>query len=257
MSPRDWQYAQEKAAALLYPRRCPFCDALLGKDAVQGVFCPRCAKEEERLSHQPPRLPDTEHTFYALRGALAAYYYDGAVRKAILLCKRGHHPWYAQELADRMAVRIWGAEPAEKPGQRPQNRLFQNLSMYSCIVPVPPHQPTPGVPGIPLLLAQRLGVLFGIPVETPLYAVRGASEQKGLGRTERMENVKKAYKCRPDTDLSGKRILLVDDVITTGATMSACALILLKAGAVDVTAAAIAAAEELPKDKQASTEKNQ
>ena len=67
----------------------------------------------------------------------------------------------------------------------------------------------------------------------------------------RLANKKDAYACRPGTDLTGKRVLLVDDIITTGATVSACALALLQAGAVEVTAAAVAATEELPK----STEK--
>lgn len=253
--PSDWQVVAERAAAWLYPRRCPFCDTLLGPDARDGTFCPGCEAEEERLSHHPPRLPETEHTFYALHGALAAYYYSGLVRESILLCKRGFHPWYARELADRMAIRIWGAEPAAKPGERPCNALFRDMPLYHCIVPVPPHQPMPGVPGLPLLLARRLGILWNIPVETPLYAIRGSAAQKGMSRAERMQNAKKAYACRADADLSGKRVLLVDDIITTGATVSACAFALLKAGAVDVTAAAIAADEELPKDKRTSTEK--
>ena len=251
----DWRCAAEQAAAWLYPRRCPFCNELLGADAVQGTFCPACKAEEERLSHRPPRLPATEHHFYALQSALAAYYDSGTVREAILLCKRGFHPWYARELADRMAVRIWGATPASCPGRRPQNELFRDMPLYHCIVPVPPHQPQPGLPGLPLLLARRLGILWGIPVETPLYTVRGTAAQKGLSRTDRMENARKAYACRKSADLSGKRVLLVDDIITTGATVSACALALLKAGAVDVTAAAIAADEELPKEKRTSTEK--
>lgn len=254
MKALDWRYAAERAGVWLYPRRCPFCDALLGPDAVQGTFCPSCRAEEERLSHCPPRLPTTEHNFYALNHAVAAYYYADAVREAILLCKRGFHPWYARELADRMAVRIWGAAPAERPGMRPKNELFQDLPLYHCIVPVPPHQPMPGVPGLPLQLARRLGILWGIPVETPLYVVRGTAAQKTLDRAERMRNARKAYACRTGADLGGKRVLLVDDIITTGATVSACALALLKAGAVEVTAAAIAADEELPKEKRTSTE---
>lgn len=241
--------------ALLYPRRCPFCDTLLGHDAREGALCPVCAAEEQRLAHIPPRLPATEHAFYALSSALAAYYYTGAVRRAILLCKRGAHPWYARELADRMAVRIWGALPARCPGGRPQNLWPPGLPLYHCIVPVPPHQPWPGMPGLPLLLARRLSAVLGVPVVQALYTRRGAA-QKQLGRAGRMQNARNAYACRPGTDLSGKRVLLVDDIITTGATASACALALLQAGASDVTAAAIAAVEELPKQQRIATEKH-
>lgn len=70
---------------------------------------------DKRLVHLPPRLPETEHAFYALNSAVAAYYYSGEVRHAILACKRGGELWRARELADRMAVLIWGAMPSHTP----------------------------------------------------------------------------------------------------------------------------------------------
>lgn len=80
MNHPDWQLLAEKAALYLYPRRCPFCGAVLGRDAVQGTVCPACFEAaDKRLVHLPPRLPETEHAFYALNSAVAAYYYSGEV----------------------------------------------------------------------------------------------------------------------------------------------------------------------------------
>ena len=119
---------------LLFPRRCPFCGVLLGADAVQGTVCPACLPEEMRLQHLPPRLPEGEHAFYALGEAAAAYYYADAVRGAILRCKRGGRPWYAQELADRMAVLIFGALPARRVGELPQYRGLHTLPLYLSLI---------------------------------------------------------------------------------------------------------------------------
>ena len=106
------------------------------------------------------------------------------------------------------------------------------------------------MPGLPLLLARRLGAVLGVPVETPLYIKRRGRPQKELTREQRLQNARGAFGCCPGTDLTGRRVLLIDDIITTGATASACALALLEAGAVEVTAVAIAAAEELPKSRK-------
>lgn len=249
--------AAEPLLALLFPRRCPFCGAVLGQDAVAAAFCPACAAEERRLLHKPPRLPETEHDFYALSGAAGAYYYADAVRRAILLCKRGNHPWYSRELADLMAVRIWHAEPAPQPGRRPTLDNASGIPLYSCIVPVPPREPAKGTPGLPLLLARRLGQVLDIPVQQVLHPTRALRPQKQLNREERLQNTRDAYAALPGTDLTGRRVLLVDDIITTGATVSACALALAQAGAADVFAVCIAADEELPKEKQHAQEHKQ
>ena len=56
MNHPDWQLLAEKAALYLYPRRCPFCGAVLGHDAVQGTVCPACFEAADKhLVHLPPR----------------------------------------------------------------------------------------------------------------------------------------------------------------------------------------------------------
>ena len=186
---------------------------------------------------------------------MAAYYYADEVRTAILRCKRGGQWHFARELADRMAVRIWGADPAQKPGQRPQYTGVPGMALYGCIVPVPPRVAT-GEPSLPALLAKRLGEVLQIPVADALQTTRTLRPQKELTRAERILNVRGVYACRPGADITDKRVLLVDDIITTGSTVSACALALLQGGAFEVHAAAVAADEELPKNKRRlSTEK--
>ena len=191
-----------RLADALFPRRCPFCGALLGADALQGTVCPACVPEEMRLQHIPPRLPEGEHSFYALSQAAAAYYYADTVRSAILRCKRGGSPWRARELADRMAVLVFGALPARRVGGLPQYLGVAMLPLYNCIVPVPPRQPLPGVPGLPLLLARRLGQVLGIPVETPLSVRPGTRPQKELTRDERLQNARGAFVCQPGADFA-------------------------------------------------------
>ena len=176
------------------------------------------------------------------------------MRSAILRCKRGGQWWYARELADRMAVRIFGAEPAAAPGRQPQYAAVPGLPLYHALVPVPPRQTGSREPSLPLLLAKRLGTVLQIPVLDVLQTTRTLRPQKELDRALRILNVRDAYACRSGTEVAGKRILVVDDIITTGSTVSACAMALLQAGAFEVHAAAIAADEELPKNKRKPTE---
>ena len=78
------------------------------------------------------------------------------------------------------------------------------------------------------LLARGLARRTGIPVVNALGRVRPTPTQAGLSNSARRSNVSKAFRAR---DVRGKRILLIDDVMTTGATAAACALALKQAGA--------------------------
>ncbi len=72
---------------------------------------------------------------------------------------------------------------------------------------------------------------------------RRTQPQVGLSRTRRLENVHEAFRALRHTDLPGARVLLIDDVLTTGATASEAAKTLRRAGATEVTVAVLARAE--------------
>lgn len=93
-------------------------------------------------------------------------------------------------------------------------------------------------------MAQPLARAVGVPVVTDaLTRARSTRRQEGLSLDERLANVAGAFRVARPEAVEGKRILLVDDVLTTGATASACAQALLDAGAQSVFAVALATVE--------------
>jgi ComF family protein len=89
------------------------------------------------------------------------------------------------------------------------------------------------------MLAKELGKATGIPVISALRRT-GGSVQKKLSRTERMKNALAAFAPQKDLSLKGKRVLLLDDVVTTGATIAAAARHLRRMGAREVVTVAAA-----------------
>jgi ComF family protein len=87
-------------------------------------------------------------------------------------------------------------------------------------------------------LAKRCGLPY---IEGALQRSRPGLQQSKLSRRQRLANARGAYQARPGMALKGKRLLLLDDVMTTGATLKACKQALLQAGAAQVQAMVLAA----------------
>lgn len=90
------------------------------------------------------------------------------------------------------------------------------------------------------VLAELLAAETGLRLLPALRRVRYTRTQTAFDRTERMENLRNAFRLRQNTDVRDLHLLLVDDVLTTGSTLDECARVLLEAGAASVRAICIA-----------------
>ncbi len=123
---------------------------------------------------------------------------------------------------------------------------------YDCIVPVPASGKKRGY-NVPERMAQPAGPGGGrAGGPDALTRTRSTRRQEGLSLDERLANVAGAFRVARPEAVEGKRILLVDDVLTTGATASACAQALLDAGAQSVFAVALATVEFPPTSRWAA-----
>jgi ComF family protein len=115
---------------------------------------------------------------------------------------------------------------------------------FDLVVPVPLHPKRRRDRGFNQseLLARSLARQIAVPVGRSLIRVRPTLPQVGLTDSERKENVRKAFRCPHPQQISKKRVLLVDDVMTTGATVASAARALLDGGALRVSVLTVARA---------------
>jgi ComF family protein len=152
--------------------------------------------------------------------------YEGALRDLIHLYKYGRVQTLARPLADLALAAL------------PRDERFDAL------VPVPLHWRRRWARGFNQseLLARLISRRTGIPMLPALVRTRSTAAQAGLSNTGRRRNVAHAFRCRrlPGRRLQGRRILLLDDVMTTGSTAAACAAALKRRGAARVALLAVA-----------------
>jgi ComF family protein len=113
---------------------------------------------------------------------------------------------------------------------------------FDAVVPMPLHWRRRWQRGFNQseLLAREIARKWGVPVSALVRRKRATTPQAGLTSAQRRKNVEGAFQVGKGTRLKGMRLLLIDDVLTTGATASACARALKRAGAAQVTFLALA-----------------
>lgn len=231
-------HAWHTLADLLYPPRClvchrppsrgHFCDGCrpaLFDDAA--LACPRCALTVGPHGVHGGRCPGCRYRPLGFKAALRLGVYDGRLGEAVCQIKRAANEGLAETLGEG-----WGEA---------RRQAFDALQP-DAVVPVPLHWSKRLRRGY----NQSAALAFGLSAALArpfrprwLRRVRATHEQKAqVSLAARRENVKDAFRARPD--VAGWHVLLVDDVMTTGATASEAALALVKAGASRVTVAVLA-----------------
>lgn len=191
---------------------CHVCSRALDRDAL---LCPACEAELRSC-----RLPDPTRPCYPLRGSYAAYKHEGMARELIHLLKYAGDSALALPLAQAMAAYA-----------RPNGGV-------DLVLPVPMEESKRRRRGYNQadVLAQAFAQSTGVPMETgALLRTRENASLVGLTRSERLASMRGSFSVPNRSLIAGRRIWLVDDVMTTGATAIACAEALRQAGVRSVT----------------------
>ena len=197
---------------VFFPPRCPVCQSRV--EGADGV-CPDCFARLRFISNLSA-------------DRASAVVYDQVSRQMILALKYGDRLDLAPLLARLM-----------------YNAGFFVLRDADILTGVPSHWKRMMIRKYnqAAVLAAELSKLSGIDVDPEILKRIRATAKQG-SRAERFEHVQNAFVLNPKSNIRGKRIVLIDDVLTTGATTQACAGVLLKGGAKEVRILTFAKAAE-------------
>lgn len=204
---------------LLFPPKCVLCRKLLTDEETD--LCAQCRADT-------PEVPGLKRKLPYLAKWISLWYYEGSVRASILRYKfrgsRSYSGCYGRLLAmkllqEEISFDILTWAPISR--RRKRSRGYDQVE----------------------LIGQTLSRELGVPLTPTLTKIRHNRPQSGLkDAAARRANVLGAYRVIDPAAIAGKRILLLDDILTTGATVSECARTLLTAGANEVICATIAVA---------------
>lgn len=232
----------QAVASLFYPPLCAICSVPIGPHdhlckvcrekapRIKAPFCATCSEPFPGAITETFSCANCSHRVLHFEAAVAAYRSRGVVQKVI------HEFKYGRALYLRHLVGDWLVETLHDP--RLEGRRID------LVIPVPLHPARQRERGFNQaeLIAELLSARAGLKMLPALERIRYTTTQTAFDRTERMENLRDAFRLRKKRDVRGLRVLLIDDVLTTGSTLSECARVLKLAGATSVHAATAARA---------------
>jgi ComF family protein len=222
--------------SLLFPQSCYACDGALARG--EKYICTKCSVKLPYTDvhvHGATELNPLQRRFWGkvpVRFAFAYLHFMPKGRVQRLLHKLKYKG--AQELGEHL-------------GQRYGSLLSDHRypEQFDLVVPVPLHKYKLRRRGYNQAesFAKGLAEAMQLPHHgNAMYRAIDTSTQTSKSRLDRWQNVEQVFQVQRPELVQGKRVLLVDDVMTTGATLEACAVALLAAGAAEVSVATIAAA---------------
>jgi ComF family protein len=229
---------------LLFPPECTFCHALLGDVPRKFALCDGCIAT--LLSHQPqcpfcacptplgaeklPKCVRCRGMKWHVERIVALGTYENELRDAVLRTKNTAGDPLARALGRALAERV--AETVSREG-----------AAFDVVVPVPLYWLRRLEHGTnnAETVAERIAARLDLPLcADGLLRIRWTDPQSSVTGAQRPENIRGAFEINENYDWTDARVILVDDVVTTGSTINECAKVLRQAGASHVEIAALA-----------------
>ena len=202
----------EKIINIIYPQTCSIC----GKLNVNAL-CNKCSKklEEEYFFEKDNYQKEAEKNF------IEHYYffrYKDLIRRQIISLKFNERPYISQTITYFL---------------KKMKKSFEKLKIYDIIVVVPVSKKRKKERGYNQseLLAKAISKTLKIPIaKNVLVKIKNTVPQSSLNKEQRAENAKGVYSASNYIKIRDKKILLIDDIYTTGSTLNECANALVKKG---------------------------
>ena len=213
----------EKITDLIYPNKCVLCNENI--ISRKEYVCEKCLKEAKPV----PKLQtlEIEENPDSKVVCVSAFRYIGNLKNAIWRFKfRGHKKYsgfFARKIVDEF------------------QEMFKDYKFdYICFVPLRKERERNRGYNQAQCIASDISSIIGVPCKDVLVKIKNNHVQHELDLIHRRANVKGAYGVKNPGEIQGKRILLCDDIVTSGSTLAECAKTLLKNGASSVCCCTVA-----------------
>ncbi len=229
------------AVRFLFTQRCKYCGRVIDirKEScelcensireIKGAICFKCGKEKKKC------VCHGQIAFY--EKLCAPYYYDGAIKTFIWRFKFRNKTYIANFLGEQMAKCVLTRFDG------------YDFDLITYVPTTKKHIKNRGYNQAELL-AKKVSQIMDVPCEEILVKTYETAPQHTLPEMKRTGNILGVFDVQKESDIEFKRILLCDDVKTTGATLNECAKTLLIGGAAEVFCVTAAITEKEQKEKQ-------
>lgn len=185
-------------------------DCLNGLDKIDGKLCLKCGEE---IVGENVRVCDyCKDREYKFNSNHSCFYYNGVSASIIKNLKYNRRKYYAKPIAEIMAER---------------SEFFENVDVIT-FVPINKKRRRERGFNQSEEIAKHLSKIFNIPLVEVLKKEKDGKHQASLNQKDRLKNLRNTFKIIPEkaSEVRNKRVLIVDDVFTTGATLSECARVI-------------------------------
>ena len=217
----------EKVLNLIYPPKCGICEKL-----SNNFLCNKCymkLKNDSKFTIEENKKEEKDkENINEYDNLLYMFKYEGMIRSIILNYKFQEKSYLYKTIVNFLLK---------------NEKIFEIIKTYDTIVAVPISKKRKKSRGYnqSYLIAREIAIRVGIRVENKcLFKIKNIIEQSKLNKEERQKNIKDVYEIKNLDRLENKKILLIDDIYTTGSTVNECCKILKKANPTKIDVLTIA-----------------